>query len=62
LQQEFGLTYIFISHSLPVVAQVATRVAVMRAGKFVETGTVEQVLRRPAHAYTRELLAACDKT
>jgi len=58
LQQEFGLTYIFISHSLPVVAQVATRVAVMRAGQFVETGGVEQVLHRPTHAYTRELLAA----
>jgi len=58
LQQEFGLTYIFISHSLPVVAQVATRVAVMRAGKFVEVGAVEQILHRPAHAYTRELLAA----
>jgi ABC-type microcin C transport system duplicated ATPase subunit YejF len=58
LQQEFGLTYIFISHSLPVVAQVATRVAVMRAGQFVETGPVEQILHRPAHAYTRELLAA----
>jgi ABC-type glutathione transport system ATPase component len=58
LQQEFGLTYIFISHSLPVVAQVATRVAVMRAGKFVEVGAVEQILLRPAHAYTRELLAA----
>src|SRR5260370_397395 len=53
LQQEFGLTYIFISHSLPVVAQVATRVAVMRAGKFVETGAVEQILHRPAHPYTR---------
>jgi ABC-type oligopeptide transport system ATPase subunit len=58
LQQEFGLTYIFISHSLPVVAQVATRVAVMRAGKFVEVGAVEQILHRPAHSYTRELLAA----
>ena len=58
LQREFGLTYIFISHSLPVVAQVATRVAVMRAGQFVEIGEVEQVLHQPAHAYTRELLAA----
>ncbi|HLZ93327.1 MAG TPA: ATP-binding cassette domain-containing protein [Candidatus Acidoferrum sp.] len=58
LQQEFGLTYIFISHSLPVVAQVATRVAVMRAGRFVEMGTVEQVLRQPKDDYTRELLAA----
>jgi ABC-type microcin C transport system duplicated ATPase subunit YejF len=58
LQQEFGLTYIFISHSLPVVAQVATRVAVMRAGQFVENGLVDQVLHQPAHPYTRELLAA----
>ena len=58
LQGEFGLTYVFISHSLPVVAQVATRVAVMRAGKFVETGMVEEVLRRPSHPYTQELLAA----
>jgi ABC-type glutathione transport system ATPase component len=58
LQAEFGLTYIFISHSLPVVAQVATRMAVMRAGRFVEVGGVEQVLGRPEHAYTRELLAA----
>jgi oligopeptide transport system ATP-binding protein len=58
LQREFGLTYIFISHSLPVVAQVATRIAVMRAGKFVEVGEAEQVLKHPLHEYTRELLAA----
>jgi ABC-type oligopeptide transport system ATPase subunit len=58
LQGEFGLTYVFISHSLPVVAQVATRVAVMRAGQFVETGPVEEVLQRPLNPYTQELLAA----
>jgi len=58
LQSEFGLTYIFISHSLPVVAQVATRIAVMRAGKFVEVEPAEQVLHQPSHAYTRELLGA----
>jgi len=58
LQSEFGLTYIFISHSLPIVAQVATRIAVMRAGKFVESGSAEQVLHHPANAYTQELLAA----
>jgi ABC-type glutathione transport system ATPase component len=58
LQSEFGLTYIFISHSLPVVAQVATQVAVMRAGKFVEMGGVEDVLRRPMDRYTKDLLAA----
>ena len=58
LQSEFGLTFIFISHSLPVVAQVATRIAVMRAGKFVEVGSPEQVLHQPKDGYTRELLAA----
>ncbi|MGC1620626.1 MAG: ATP-binding cassette domain-containing protein [Candidatus Acidiferrum sp.] len=58
LQNEFGLTYLFISHSLPVVAQIATRIAVMRAGQFVEVGPAQQVLHQPAHAYTRELLAA----
>ncbi|HXM98409.1 MAG TPA: ATP-binding cassette domain-containing protein [Candidatus Dormibacteraeota bacterium] len=58
LQREFGLTYIFISHSLPVVAQVATRIAVMRAGKFVELGPAEQVLHQPRHEYTKQLLAA----
>jgi oligopeptide transport system ATP-binding protein len=58
LQREFELTYIFISHSLPVVAQVATRVAVMRAGRFVEVGAMEQVLHAPVDAYTKELLVA----
>lgn len=58
LQQEFGLTYLLISHSLPVVAQVATRIAVMRAGKLVELGDAEQVLGHPQHPYTKELLAA----
>jgi len=58
LQRQFGLTCIFISHSLPVVAQLATRIAVMRFGKFVEVGAAEQILRQPAHPYTRELLVA----
>jgi len=58
LQREFALTYLLISHSLPVVAQLATRVAVMQAGKFVEVGPAEQLLRQPAHPYTRALLAA----
>jgi peptide/nickel transport system ATP-binding protein len=58
LQAQFGLTYLLISHSLPVVAQLATRVAVMRAGKLVEIGAAEQVLRAPRHEYTRALLDA----
>ena len=58
LQREFGLTYVFISHSLPVVAQIATRIAVMRAGKLVELGEAEQLLRQPAQQYTKDLLAA----
>ena len=58
LQREFSLTYLLISHSLPVVAQLATRVAVMQAGKFVEVGPTELVLSRPEHPYTQALLAA----
>ena len=58
LQREFGLTYLFISHSMPVVRYLATRIAVMYRGKLVETGTTDQVVTRPAHAYTRSLLQA----
>jgi ABC-type glutathione transport system ATPase component len=58
LQREFSLTLILISHSLPVVAQLATRVAVMQAGKFVEIGAAEKILTAPEHPYTQALLAA----
>jgi len=58
LQSEFSLTLILISHSLPVVAQLAARVAVMQAGKFVETGAALQVLSAPQHPYTQALVAA----
>jgi peptide/nickel transport system ATP-binding protein len=58
LQQELGLTYIFISHSLPVVAQLATHIAVMRAGRFVECGAAKQILQHPQVGYTKELLAS----
>jgi len=58
LQAQYGLTYLLISHSLPVVAQLATRVAVMQAGRLVELGPAERVLASPEHPYTRALLAA----
>ena len=58
LQRDFALTYLLISHSLPVVAQLATRIAVMQAGRLVETGSAEQILRAPSHPYTRTLIAA----
>ncbi len=58
LQREYGLTYLFISHSLPVVAQLATRIAVMREGRFVEIGVAEQILARPRHPYTKALMEA----
>jgi ABC-type oligopeptide transport system ATPase subunit len=58
LQREFGLTYLFISHSMPVVRYLATRIAVMYRGKIVEIGSTEQITERPQHAYTRSLLEA----
>ncbi|MES3014511.1 MAG: ATP-binding cassette domain-containing protein [Pseudomonadota bacterium] len=58
LKQQFGVTYLFISHDLAVVDHVCDDVAVMRAGLIVEYGPTAQVLQQPAHAYTRALLAA----
>jgi peptide/nickel transport system ATP-binding protein len=58
LQGDFGLTYLFISHSMPVVRYLATRIAVMYRGKIVEIGSTEQITERPAHPYTRSLLEA----
>jgi peptide/nickel transport system ATP-binding protein len=58
LQQKNGLGMLFISHDLAVVAQVADRVAVMRKGVLLETGTRDQVFLHPRHAYTRSLLGA----
>jgi peptide/nickel transport system ATP-binding protein len=49
---------LFISHDLAVVGQVASRVAVMRAGEVVETGPAVRLMTLPQHAYTRSLLAA----
>ena len=58
LQRDFGLTYLFISHSMPVVRYLSTRIAVMYQGKIVEIGSAEQITTQPQHAYTRKLLAA----
>jgi peptide/nickel transport system ATP-binding protein len=58
LQDQFGVTYLFISHDLAVIDHVCAEVAVMQAGLIVEHGPTDQVLQRPAHAYTRALLAA----
>ena len=58
LQREFGLTYLFISHSMPVVRYLSTRIAVMYRGKIVEIGSTEQITTQPQHEYTRKLLAA----
>lgn len=58
LQREFGLTYLFISHSMPVVRYLSTRIAVMYHGKIVEIGNTEKITSRPENAYTSSLLAA----
>ncbi|OLF06935.1 hypothetical protein BLA60_29160 [Actinophytocola xinjiangensis] len=57
LQRELGLTYFLVTHDLAVVAEVADRVAVMRAGRILEQGPVEEVILRPGQDYTRALLA-----
>jgi peptide/nickel transport system ATP-binding protein len=58
LQRQHGLAMLFISHDLAVVGQVASRIAVMRAGQVVETGPAARLLTAPENAYTRSLLAA----
>ena len=58
LQRDFGLTYLFISHSMPVVRYLATRIAVMYNGKIVEVGDTDLITCNPVHPYTRNLLEA----
>ncbi|WP_290969464.1 oligopeptide/dipeptide ABC transporter ATP-binding protein [Herbaspirillum sp.] len=58
LKEEFGLTYLFISHDLNVVQYISDQVLVMYLGKIVEIGPVQEVYERPAHPYTRALLAS----
>jgi oligopeptide transport system ATP-binding protein len=58
LQDEFGLTYVFVAHDIGVVRHVADRIAVMHDGKIVEQGSADQVCERPRDPYTKKLLAA----
>ena len=61
LQEELGTAVIFISHDMGVVSEMADDVLVMKASKFVESGTVREVLGHPKEDYTRALLAAVPK-
>ena len=58
LQQEHGLTYLFISHSMPLVRYLSTRIAVMERGRLVEAGEAVELCANPREAYTRQLLEA----
>ncbi len=58
LQQRYGLTYLFISHSMPLVRYLCDHVAVMQRGRLVEIGPCDTVCSAPQQSYTRELIAA----
>ncbi|MEM7745975.1 MAG: ABC transporter ATP-binding protein [Pseudomonadota bacterium] len=61
LQQQLGLTMLFISHDLPVIRQMCDRVGVMRHGKLLEVAATEDLFERPEHPYTQELLSLMPK-
>jgi len=56
LQDEYGMSVLFITHDMGVVATIADRVVVMRSGEMVETAPVERIFRQPEHSYTQELI------
>jgi len=58
LKWQEGLTYIFITHDLPLAAELADKLAVMYSGRLVEVGTAEQIFFNPLHPYTKKLIAA----
>jgi ABC-type glutathione transport system ATPase component len=58
LQDELGLAYLFISHDMAVVSHICQRIAVMKQGKIVESGPADQIVERPEHPYTQQLLSA----
>jgi oligopeptide transport system ATP-binding protein len=58
LQDEFGLTYLFVAHDIGVVRHISDRIAVMRDGKIVEQGTADEVCEHPSDTYTKKLLEA----
>ena len=58
IQQEFGLSYLFISHDLGVVQHIGDNIAIMYKGRFVEIGTREDIYNDPRHIYTKRLLSA----
>jgi peptide/nickel transport system ATP-binding protein len=61
LQEEFGLSYIFIAHDLSVVRHISNRIAVMSWGNIVEIGPAEEIYRHPQHQYSKTLLAAAPR-
>jgi peptide/nickel transport system ATP-binding protein len=58
LQETMGLSYLFISHDMAVVERMSHKVAVMRGGSIVESGTRREIFENPRHDYTRALMAA----
>src|SRR5262245_5725018 len=61
LQEEYGLSYVFIGHDLSVVRHISDRIAVMYLGNIVELGEAEEIYNRPLHPYSRALLAAAPR-